>query len=402
MVNSLIQFVEENFFLFYGIHIVISFIVAFFLARYIKDRFIVDSQEVKLKDGRRLQEIGHNSRLFRILFNVSLHKNNRKTSTFFLFLFNLSMPIVGYFFSAWIAYYLKTVSYQKKVLNTNILNLDEFGISFLKVDRIFGEGSMSTLLVDKYAPKSKKLKALSSLASNLSPANLRIIRQTLSSTDDEIRMFGYAVINKAEQSLNTKINTQLEIYNDKYNSKEVIAAAAKELASLYWEMVYTELSHDSLKDNFLKEVVKYVEVAKEFYIEEVNVLHAQVDEDEYELSLLKIKYDNEKDLEKHTLEITNKLDREKKKLAEYMDVCAKLYVMMGRVYMNQEKYEKANTEFTIAQELDTAEASFILPYLAEVHFLTGNYGVVHSMMNMATNLEFNATLQPIAQQWKAS
>jgi lipopolysaccharide biosynthesis regulator YciM len=85
-----------------------------------------------------------------------------------------------------------------------------------------------------------------------------------------------------------------------------------------------------------------------------------------------------------------------------MDVCTKLYVMMGRVYMNQGKYEKANTEFTIAQELDTAEASFILPYLAEVHFLTGNYDVVYSMMNMAKNLEFNATLQPIAEQWKAS
>jgi len=401
-VNSVTLFVENNFLILYVTHILLSMMTAYFLALYVKDRFVVDSKEVKLKDGKRLQEISHSSRIFRILFNVSLHKNNRKTSTFFLFIFNLSMPVVGYFFCAWIAYYLKIVSYQKKVLNTNILNLDEFGMSFLKIDRIFGEGSMATLLVDKYAPKSKKLKALSSLASNLSPANLRIIRQTLSSTDDEIRMFGYAVINKAEQALNVRINTQLEIFSDKYNSKEVIASAAKELAALYWEMVYTELSHESLKENFLKEVIKYIAVAKDFYIDEVNVMHAQVDEEEYQLSLLKTKYDNEKELAKHTTKLTNQLDKNKKILAEYMDVCAKLYVMMGRVYMNTGKYEKANTEFTIAQELDTAEASFILPYLAEVHFLTGNYDVVHSMMNMAKNLEFNATLQPIAQQWKAS
>jgi tetratricopeptide (TPR) repeat protein len=304
------------------------------------------------------------------------------------------MPLIGYIFSYWISWYLKHVSYEKKVLNTNILNLDEFGMSFLKIDRIFGEGSMSTLLVDKYSSKSKKLKALSSLASNLSPGNLRIIRQTLSSTDDEIRMFGYAVINKAEQALNVKINAQLEIYSDTFNEKSEIAAAAKELASLYWEMVYTELSHESLKENFLKEVIKYIEVAKDYYIEEVNIMDEKVNEYTYQLN--KMKEEDNKE------ELIQKLDFDKKQLTEYMDICTKLYVMMGRVYMNNGRYDKANTEFTIAQELDTAESSFILPYLAEVHYITGNYDVVYSMLNSTTNLDFNSTLYSIAQQWDAS
>ncbi len=400
MVNSLFIFFEEYFIVFYLVHIIISIVLAIVLSKYTAERFVTNTKEVQLQDSLRLQQISRSSRIFRLLFNVSLHKNNRKTNAIFIFLFILAMPIVGYVFSYWISYYLKTVSYHKKVLNTNILNLDEFGISFLKIDRIFGEGSMSTLLVDKYSPKTKKLKALSALASNLSPANLRIIRQTLSSTDDEIRMFGYAVINKAEQALNVKINTQLEIFSDNFNEKEEIAAAAKELAALYWEMVYTELSHESLKDNFLKEVVKYIKVAKDFYIEEVNVMHAKVDEGEYQLKLRN--ENNEVDNEQEKEKFIENLDKDRKILTEYMDVCTRLYVMMGRVYMNTGKYEKANTEFTIAQELDTAEASFILPYLAEVHYSTGNYDVVHSMMNAATNLEYNATLQPIAQQWKVS
>jgi tetratricopeptide (TPR) repeat protein len=397
MENSLGLFIEEHFLLLYSIHIVISIILAIVVSAYISSRFITDTTRAKQQDSSRLQSISNrSSRIFRFLFNFSLHKNNRITSLAFIFLFNLAMPIVGYFFSFWIAWYLKNVTYNKKVLNTNILNLDEFSTSFLKVDRIFGEGSMSTLLVDKYSPKSKKLKALSALASNLSPANLKIIRQTLSSTDDEIRMFGYAVINKAEQALNVKINRQLEIFTDKFNKKEEIAAAAKELASLYWEMVYTELSHESLKDNFLKEVVKYVKVAKDFYITEVNVMDEKVNDYEYQLSILK-----EED-EKEREEIIKKLDLDKKRLTEYMDVCTKLYVMMGRVYLSNGKYDKANTEFTIAQELDTAEASFILPYLAEVHYLTGNFNVVHSMMNMASNLNYNSTLYSVSEQWKVS
>ena len=386
----------------YLVHIVISLVLAFILAKYTSKRFQKDSAKIALVDKKRLEEIKNKKIIFKLFFQFSLHKYNYLTNVLFIFMLNLSLPVIGYIISIWISWYLENIVYEDKVSHTSILNLDEFGISFLKVERIFGEGSMGDLMTSEYAPKSKKLRALSSLANNISPVNLKIIRQTLTSTDDEIRMFGYAVINKAEQALNVKINTQLEIFSDKYNSKEVIASAAKELAALYWEMVYTELSHESLKENFLKEVVKYIAVAKEFYIDEVNVMHAQVDEDEYQLSLLANKYDNEKELAKHTAKLKNQLDKDKKKLAEYMDVCAKLYVMMGRVYMNQGKYEKANTEFTIAQELDTAEASFILPYLAEVHFLTGNYDVVHSMMNMAKNLEFNATLQPIAQQWKAS
>ena len=398
MANNFGLLIEEHFFLFYSVHIVISFIIALILSSFISSRFNTNTPQAKQQDSRRLQAISNrSSRIFRLLFNFSLHKNNRKTSLVFIFLFNLAMPLVGYIFSFWIAWYLKNVTYDKKVLNTNILNLDEFSTSFLKVDRIFGEGSMSTLLVDKYSPKSKKLKALSALASNLSPANLRIIRQTLSSTDDEIRMFGYAVINKAEQSLNVKINTQLEIFSDNFNKKEEIAAAAKELASLYWEMVYTELSHESLKENFLKEVVKYIKVAKEFYIKKVNDMDEAVNEYEYQLSLMN-KDENEKERE----ELIEKLDLDKKRLSEYMDICTKLYVMMGRVYLNNGKYDKANTEFTIAQELDTAEASFILPYLAEVHYLTGNYSVVHSMMNMASNLNYNSTLYSVSEQWKVS
>lgn len=375
MLSNLMESVESHLWLLYLVHIIISFILAIILTKYTAKRYVKDGEEIDARDRTRLEKIADKSILFKLLFRVSLHKNNRITSTLFVFLFNIAMPIIGYVLSLWVAWYLKNVTYEKKVTNTNMLNLDEFGMSFLKVERIFGEGSMSKLLQNKYAPKSKKLKALSALAGSASPANLRIIRQTLSSTDDEIRMFGYAIINKTEKTINGKINKYITLFNEENDKTEPDKAkrakAAKELAFLYWEMIYTELSHESLRDNFLKEVVKYLNVAKEFY---TNAMQKDYDT----------------------------LQESEKCLGKNNEICTKLYVLSGRVYMYKKQYDNAVTEFTIAQELNTLHASHILPYLAEIYYLTGNYKIVNSIINQSSELGLNATLYPIVEQWKVA
>ncbi len=380
------------------VHIVISLVLALILAKYIAKRFVNEGDLVEKRDKARVEAIAEKSLIFHYLFSFSLHKNNPKTSVAFLFLFNLSTPLIGYLASIWIAWYLRNVKYDKKVTNTNILNLDEFGISFLKVERIFGEGSMSNLMVSKYAPKSKKLKALSTLASNISPANLRIVKQTLSSTDDEIRMFGYAIINKTEKALNSKMNQYLSIYNTEIqkNQKDEkkIAEAARELAPLYWEMIYTELSHESLRENFLKEVIKYVSIAQEYYVPQIVRLGKRVEE----LEKKSEEESSETEFESHRSVYERSLEAYKVN----SEICIKLYILIGRVHMLRKEYENAMTVFTIAQELNDSASSYILPYLAEIHYLQGNYKTVNSILNRAEDLGLNATLYPIVEQWKAS
>ena len=325
-------------------------------------------------------------KVFKFLFKLSLHKNNQRTIFVFFFLFNISIPFLGYFFTIWIAWYLLHVKYKQKAISTNVLNLDEFSVTFLKVERIFGEGSMQDLLTNEYAPKSKKIKALSSLSNNISPANLQIIRQTLSSTDDEIRMFGYAVINKAEKSLNQKIDGYLEIIssesvkNDK-KDEYLIANAAKELAFLYWDMVYTELSHESLKSNFLNSAVVYIEMAKEYFM-------GKIDSVAEDIMYHKINDDNE-----------YRIGKEKMQIINMYSITSSLYMLMGRIYVQKGEYEQAKTEFTVAQELLPEQATFILPYLAEVYYVTGKYNVVKAILSRAYGLELNATLYPIIEQW---
>lgn len=406
MANNLLYSFQPYIVLLYIIHIILSLVVAIVLSRYTLKRFAYNTKAIEKRDAHRLEEIIDQSIFFKLLYQISLHKNNQKTNIAFMFLFNFSIPVIGYIFSIWIAWYLKNVSYEKKVSNTNILNLDEFGVSFLKVERIFGESSMSDLMTSEHAPKSKKLKALSALANNPSPANLKIIRQTLSSTDDEIRMFGYAIINKAEKALNIKINQYVEMLHneDEEERVEKKAFAANELAYLYWEMVYTELSHESLKENFLEEVIKYINIAKSFYISESDNIERKIEE--YELSIKKAAalVETSKDIpyEQTQEYYTENLKIEKAKFEKYGEICTKLYILMGRVYMNKQEYENAKVEFTLAQELQAQQLSYILPYLAEIHFLTGNYNVVKAIINSSKDLELNATLYPIITQWKVS
>lgn len=402
--------IEKYVIVFYIFHILFSIIIALLTARYIKERFVKKSRAIDIKDSRRLEEVSIESLMFRLWFKVSLHKNNPTTIFLFVVVFNLALPIIGYFFTVWIAWYLKHVSYEKKVADTGMLNLEEFGSSFLKVERIFGEGSMADLMVNDYAPKSKKLKALSSLANHSTPANLQIIRQTLSSTDDEIRMFGYAIINKAEKALNSKINYYLEIIAEEEkldNDQEVIAAAAKELAPLYWEMIYTELSHESLKNSFMESVIYYLEIAKKYYISEIHTIADRLTKYQYEVEEARMSEKtvakNEKILSSKTSKILEqKVEDELVNQRKNIDICTKLYILMGRVRMKQKRYDDAQTEFTIAQQIQTDRLEFILPYLAEIQFLVGNYKVVKSLMEHTEGLELNSTLFPIVEQWKVS
>jgi len=405
MISDFIFALEPYMWIIYIFHAVISFIVAFFLSSLLVKRFVVSGEEIDAKDKRRLQEISQKSSIFKLLFRVSLHKNNRITSVLFIFLFIFAMPVIGYIFAIWIVLYLKNISYDKKVSNTNILNLDEFGISFLKVERIFGEGSMSELMNNKYAPKSKKLKALSSLSSSLSPANLRIIRSTLTSTDDEIRMYGYATINKAEKALNIKINHYLEIYQSESEKGEAadqckMANSARELAELYWEMVYTELSHESLKSGFLKEVKSYISIAKKYYLPKSHELKKEIELLDEGAKLYKER--SAEVLESKLVQYQLQRKILKDKLLNHNNILTKLYLLMGKVYMNEKNYERASTEFTVAQELYEGNSSFILPYLAEIQFIMGNYSIVKSIVNKSKDLGLNATLYPIVEQWKTS
>ncbi len=385
-------FYENHFLPLIVLHIILSLLVSLAISFYALKRFKKSCKTLNLQDEERLQNIEDKGWFFKLLFKASLHKNNQLAIFIFSFLFNLSVPFLGYFFTVWIFWYMVNVKYEEKIVDTNILDLEEFQESFFEVQRLFGEGSMINIMNNEYIPKSKKLKALAALSANNSPVSLHVIRQTLSSKDDEIRMFGYAIINKAEKEINADINKNLaiiskEVAKGDMKDKERIAYASKELAQLYWEMVYTELVHESLKMNFLNSVTAYIEVAKEYFIPKLDAIVKNIEE--YE----------DQDVESNQLD---RLRKERKKLEHIYAICASLFTLMGRVYIHKKEYEQAKAELTVAKELLPEHSTFVIPYLAELYFITKHYRIVHSLLQQAEGIEYNAKLYPIAQQWNVA
>ena len=56
----------------------------------------------------------------------------------------------------------------------------------------------------------------------------------------------------------------------------------------------------------------------------------------------------------------------------------------------------------LAKELLNEHSTFLIPYLAEVYFITSKFDIVKSLLNKTKGLDFNAKLHPIMAQWKSA
>ena len=272
---------------------------------------------------------------------------SQKKIFYFFFLFNFSLPVLGYLSSLWILYYLLHVRYVEELKEINFLDLELFENEFINIRREFGESSIQNIIANKTISTEKKIKALVSLADNISQNNIEIIKDTLSSSNDEVRLFGFAIIDKIERGINGKIYKLLDSFNSDITEQKK-ASIARDLTYLYWEILYFQLSDDSINTFILTQVKHYIAIAKEVYADDI-----------------------------------------------------KLRILSGRVLMMEKQYDEAESEFHKANELSGENIPFVMPYLAEIAFIRGDYHTVSVMMQETPDLDLNSKLYPIVQQWSA-
>ncbi len=263
----------------------------------------------------------------------------------FLLLFNLALPLIGYLFTLWIGYYLLHVEYAKVLKHTKMINMEDLDQEFPHVKRAFGEGSMVDLMANEMAPQELRMKALSTMAENMTQKNVSVIKNSLSEKDDEIRLYSFSLIDNMEQGINGKIHTASEKFKHSSSEKERISAA-RDLAFLYWEMIYFDLSDDILKAYLVGESYKYAKI----------VLNADIND-------------------------------------------TQINVLLGKIYLHKSSFEDATTHFVMAIE-SGIEHEYIIPYLAELYFKRGNYRSIRSMLREVQNLDMNATMHPVVAQWR--
>jgi len=259
----------------------------------------------------------------------------------FFFLFNITTPLIGIILTLWIVYYLNTVTYEQKLDNVHYIDMSEFSSDFIKVKRIFGEGSMKELLTNDSINSSMKMKALVSLSDNIQKRDISLIKSALSSRDDEIRLYSFAIIDNLERNINNRIHKKMQSYRNSKNEKEE-AKLAKELAFLYWEVVYFELADEELKLFIAREVDRYASK-----------------------SLLYYPIDND------------------------------LNFLLGRCCLLTKEYSRAKEYFETIVTRDRRA----VPYLAELYFIEKSYKSVAELLADADWLRSDQLLNPVIELW---
>jgi tetratricopeptide (TPR) repeat protein len=297
--------------LFYGIHAIISAVVAYIAMEFLKKRY-----------------------------------EDKKSYIFiFIWTFSMVLPIVGYFMVAWMVYYLLTIKHKPILRDEFMINMDEFISDFPKIHRSFGEAGIGKLLTNEEAPEELKLKALTSLSDNAKKSDIEMIKKMLGDRDDEVRLYSFSIINKLERNLNNKIHEKLKEFREAKDKKRKLQAAT-DLAHLYWDLVYYQLSDEDLKGFIIKEVEKYA----------TYVLHR--DSSNPQINLL-----------------------------------------LGKVYLYQKKYNNAQLFITTALKKGV-NRDFIIPYLAEIFYEKRQFHTVKKLLSSAKDIEFNTTLYPIVILWR--
>jgi len=270
------------------------------------------------------------------------YNDRYKRMLFFFFLFNLTMPFVGLFLTVWIVYYLRVVTYEQKLENVHYIDMSDFRSDFIKVKRIFGEGSMKELLTNDEIDSSMKMKALVSLSDNIQKRDITLIKGALSSRNDEIRLYSFAIIDNLERNINNRIHEKMKAYRQATKEKKK-AKFAKELAFLYWEVIYFELADEELKLFIAKEVDRYASIALEFNNE-----------------------DND------------------------------LNFLLGRCCLLTRAYERGKVYLEKIAHRDKRA----VPYLAELYFIEKSYRNVEKLLANADWLRSDQLLNPVVEIWQ--
>ncbi len=283
-----------------------------------------------------------------ILFLPKAYKAQKKSISSLLFLFNFMVAILGAIFS-WLLIFWGFVKSQEvdSLVEVDDIDMEIISDGFPVIDRMFGEGALSSLLRDEKAPSSKKLKALSILTQMKSKESMTLIKETLSDNDDEVRLVGFSIIDNMEKKVNEKIH---ELKSIILTVRDDVKRAnyQKDLAFTYWELIYQGLVDEQLKQYLIENILSEIKLAKKY-----------ISNDE------------------------------------------KLYKLEGRVLLTQDKFTEAKEAFVKALDLGISEGE-VSSFMAEISYQERNYSRIAYWMQKIPEQSLNYQLHSLRSIWQGS
>lgn len=137
----------------------------------------------------------------------------------------------------------------EEFLNENIEEIEKL--------RSFGEGAIISINKAEKVSKSLKEKAILALADLKNPDMFPLIKQSLSSEIDEVRLFAFSIISKMEKKFNENLHQLKEKLKEENLSNEEKAEIYYQIAKQYYDFVYYHIVDDEFRDFMLEEAIDY-------------------------------------------------------------------------------------------------------------------------------------------------
>lgn len=265
---------------------------------------------------------------------------------FYLFIFFLccSLPVLGEILGTFIVFTIfnKHTHFHKyaEILNNpiNLFHLKPFRPKY-------GAGGGTLLLLNQSPSTIERTAALFKLAeSPLSQMN-SLLYQLLPDNSDEIRLLAFNILDEQEGRMMQSIHKLQALLQKEDLTTNMHAKIEKNLAKLYWDLVYDHLILPELENSMLE----------------------------------KAQY--------HALSASMVLTQD-----------GTLWSIIGKIYSKRKQYQLAEEAFNKASALNV-EPSKVIPYLAEIYFNRRDYKTVHQYLSRAPSLVDIPLIAPVKRFW---
>ena len=287
------------------------------------------------------------SSLFALLLTVSFPKRFvalRRGLLGLFFCFNFFVPGFGALGTLLILFYFKRFLNDEERTEFSNVPLPPFLAESADMGAGMGEGGAWSRLRTVGLPREQRLKALLSVGTSNGHNSSRLLQHATGDSDDEIRLLAFNLYERQEQKIQQAISSALHELK-MAETEEVKASVCRNLAFSYWEMVYSALAQDDLRDFFVEQAAKYAELALQ-------------------------------------------LERQN----------PSLLILIAKIQLQKQKYELAaeTLQTALAAGADPAK---LLPYQAELAFHARDFKAVRRLLMQDRAIRFRPCIGQVAQFW---
>jgi len=287
------------------------------------------------------------SSLFALLLTASFPKQFvglRRGVLGLFFCLNFFIPAFGAVGTLLILLYFRRYLNSKERAEFSNVPLPPFMPESADLGAGMGEGGAWSRLRTMSLPREQRLKALLSVGSSSGHNFSRLLQHATGDSDDEIRLLAFNLHERQEQKIQQAISAALSQL-ETAETPQVKASVCRNLAFSYWEMVYSALAQDDLREFFVEQAAKYAGQA----------LH----------------------------------------LGGQDPV---LLILMARIQLQKRRYDEATRILEEAQAAG-ADSLKLLPYQAELAFHARDFAAVRRLLQQDRTIRFRPGIGPVAQFW---